>query len=33
MIYVIQIYVKYVFQKKKHQARKLFKDKLLFHGG
>ena len=32
MIYVIQIHVKYVFQKN-YQARKLFKDILFFHGG
>ena len=32
MIYVIQINVKYIFQKN-YQARKLFKDKLFFHGG
>ena len=32
MIYVIQINVKYVFQKN-YQARKLFKDILYIHGG
>ena len=32
MIYVIQIDFKYVF-KKNYQARKLFKDILIFHGG